>query len=91
MGENGLSPDIDVGLGAASRQAVMQSISTKGVASVVAEHDRPHLNEAALVAGSNPEVDELQQEHYDLLVTDNEIGPGVDVVSPPNSVTPNSA
>ena len=62
MGENGLSPDIDVGLGAASRQAVMQSISTKGVASVVAEHDRPHLNEVALVAGSNPEVDELQQE-----------------------------
>ena len=62
LGENGLTPDISVGLGSASKQAVMRSITAKGVASVIEERIRPHLNEAALVAGSNPEVDELQQE-----------------------------
>ena len=49
-------------LGGAPKQEVMGSISAKGVDSVIEEHDRPHLNEAALVAGSNPEVDELEAE-----------------------------
>jgi hypothetical protein len=40
----------------------VQSVSTHGIASVIQEHDRPHLNEAALVSGSNPEVDELEAE-----------------------------
>jgi len=62
MGENGLPPDINVGLGAASKQAVMRSLWANGVASVIEEHNRAHLNEAALVAGSNPEVDEMEQE-----------------------------
>jgi C-terminal processing protease CtpA/Prc len=61
-GEYGLKPDIDVPLGTASKETVMRSISTKGVDSVIEEHDRPHLNEAALVAQSSPEVDELEAE-----------------------------
>jgi C-terminal processing protease CtpA/Prc len=61
-GENGLAPDIPVGIGKALKKDVMRSITTKGVASVVNEHDRAHLNEAALVSGSNPEVDELEAE-----------------------------
>ena len=61
-GENGLTPDINVGMGPAGKKEVMRSITTKGVASVTNEHDRPHLNEAALVSGSNPEVDELEAE-----------------------------
>jgi C-terminal processing protease CtpA/Prc len=61
-GALGLKPDIEVAPGAASKAEIMQSISTKGIASVTEEHDRPHLNEAALVAGSNPEVDELEAE-----------------------------
>jgi hypothetical protein len=40
----------------------MESVSAKGVGSVTEEEDLPHLNEAALVAGSNPEVDELEAE-----------------------------
>ncbi len=59
---DGLSPDIFVALGAPSKDVVMQSITKNGVASVVEEHNRPHLNEAALVSGSNPEVDELEAE-----------------------------
>jgi hypothetical protein len=61
-GENGLSPDISVGMGAVSKKEVMQSITANGVESVIEEHDRPHLNEAALVSGSNPDLDELEAE-----------------------------
>jgi C-terminal processing protease CtpA/Prc len=61
-GEDGLKPDIDVAPGVAPKEELMRSISTKGVKSVIEEHDLPHLNEAALVAGSNPEVDELEAE-----------------------------
>jgi len=61
-GENGLTPDIRVGIGSAVKKEIMRSIKSKGVASVIDERDRPHLNEAALVSGSNPEVDELEAE-----------------------------
>ena len=61
-GENGLTPDIGVGIGIARKKEVMRSITAKGVESVIEEHDRAHLNEAALVSGSNPEVDELEAE-----------------------------
>jgi len=61
-GEEGLKPDIDVPQGPAPKEALMQSVSAKGVGSVIEEEDLPHLNEAALVAGSNPEVDELEAE-----------------------------
>jgi len=61
-GEEGLKPDIDVAEGATPKETLMASVTAKGVESVIEEHDLPHLNEAALVAGSNPEVDELEAE-----------------------------
>ena len=61
-GEEGLKPDIDVAQGAAPKERLMQSVTAKGVESVIQEHDLPHLNEAALVAESDPEVDELEAE-----------------------------
>lgn len=61
-GEKGLTPDISVGLGGASKADVMRSISMKGVESIIKERGRAHLNEAALVSRSNPEVDELEAE-----------------------------
>ena len=60
-GEMGLTPDIAAGLGAPKAE-VMASITAKGIESVTEERDRPHLNEAALVSGSNPEVDEIEAE-----------------------------
>ncbi len=42
-GENGLTPDISVGMGTVSKKEVMRSITAKGVGSVIEEHDRPHL------------------------------------------------
>jgi len=61
-GENGLEPDISVGLGASSKTELMASITSKGIDSVTEEYDRPHLNETALAAGRNPELDELEAE-----------------------------
>jgi hypothetical protein len=65
-GENGILPDINVSLdtapGAHSKAEILHSISTRGIPSVTTEHDRPHLNEAALVSGSNPEIDEIKAE-----------------------------
>ena len=60
--ENGLIPDISVGLGSVAKADIMKSITAKGIASVVLEQSRPHLNEAALVAHTNPEVDEIEAE-----------------------------
>ena len=57
-----LTPDIDAGLDGARKKELMASITAKGVDSVVEEHDRAHLNEAALVSRSDPEVDELEAE-----------------------------
>jgi hypothetical protein len=62
LGAGGLKPDISVPPGPESRADLVQSVSIHGIASVVQEHDRPHLNEAALVSGSNPEVDEIEAE-----------------------------
>jgi hypothetical protein len=62
LGISGLKPDISAPPGSASRAELVQSVSAHGIASVIQEHDRPHLNEAALVSGSNPEVDELEAE-----------------------------
>jgi len=61
-GEGGLMPDISIGIGAANKPDVMKSITSSGVGSVVQEQSRPHLNEAALVAHNNPEVDEIEAE-----------------------------
>jgi hypothetical protein len=61
-GEQGLNPDIVVDPGADPIADLMQTVTQKGVDSVVQEYGLPHLNEAALVAGSNPEIDELEAE-----------------------------
>jgi hypothetical protein len=83
-GENGLTPDIEVGLGDSAKGDVMTRIAAKGVASVVDEHDRPHLTEAALVSGSNPELDELEAEQNgqkDNPVIDRQLQRALDAVT----------
>jgi C-terminal processing protease CtpA/Prc len=84
-GENGLTPDISVGLGTASKRDLMRSVTAKGVASVTSEHDRPHLNEAALVSGSNPDVDELQAEQLgrrpEAVLIDRQLERALDLVT----------
>jgi len=61
-GEEGLAPDIRADPGSDPVAKLMQSVTEKGVDSVVEEYGFPHLNEAALVSGSNPEIDEFVAE-----------------------------
>ena len=56
----GLQPDIAIAMPPETKREVMQLSREKGIAAVVNETERQRLNEAALVAGRNPEIDELE-------------------------------
>ena len=53
----GLRPDIEVAQDDETRTAIMKEALEKGMAPFVFETERAKLNEAALVAGTNPEID----------------------------------
>ena len=56
----GLAPDLAIAFSPDQKHEIFQQSLTKGMASFAFEADRPHLNEAALLAGTNPEVDPAQ-------------------------------
>jgi hypothetical protein len=56
----GVKPDLPVDVSAEITAAVLQHGLEKGAGSLVVESDRPRMNEAALVAGTNPEIDAMQ-------------------------------
>ncbi len=57
---DGVTPDLPVAMPIADKREIFQQSVTKGMASYVFEADRPHLNEAALLAGTNPEIEAAQ-------------------------------
>lgn len=54
---DGLKPDLPVEMSMAEKRQIFQLSAEKGMGPFVYETDRPHLNEAALLAGTNPEID----------------------------------
>ncbi len=56
-----LAPDIAVSLPPEVKREIFTQSLTKGMAPFIFEEDRPHLNEAALLAGTNPEIEALQE------------------------------
>jgi C-terminal processing protease CtpA/Prc len=56
----GLKPDLPVEMPAADKRLVFQQSVEKGMHQFVFEVERPHMNEAALLAGRNPELDALE-------------------------------
>lgn len=58
---DGVPPDLPVTLPIATKREIFQASLTKGMEPYIFESDRPHLNEAALLAGTNPEIDAAQQ------------------------------
>lgn len=54
----GLRPDIEVPQDEEMRKAILSGALEKGMAPFVFEQERSQLNEAALVAGTNPEIDD---------------------------------
>jgi C-terminal processing protease CtpA/Prc len=56
---DGIRPDLPVEMPAADKRQIFQLSAEKGMGPFVYETGRPHMNEAALLAGTNPEVEEL--------------------------------
>jgi hypothetical protein len=56
----GLKPDVPVEMPMADKRQIFQQSPQSGMNQFVFENERPHLNEAALLAGRNPEIDALE-------------------------------
>ena len=56
----GLKPDVSVEMAAADKKEVFQTSREKGMTPFVTENSRPHLNEAALISGKNPELEAME-------------------------------
>jgi hypothetical protein len=54
---DGTKPDLPVEMSLADKQQIFQLSGEKGMGPFVYEPGRPHMNEAALLAGTNPEVE----------------------------------
>ncbi len=57
----GLKPDFQVALNSEDKNRLMRVGIEKGVSGLVFDKERPRRNEAALVAGTIPEIDDYQQ------------------------------
>ena len=53
----GVKPDLPVEMPLADKKQIFMVAGEKGMSQFVYETERPHLNEAALIAGTNPEID----------------------------------
>ena len=58
----GLEPDLEVPQSPEDKKAILDGMLEKGVAGFVFETGRERMNEAALVAGTNPEIDAQDSE-----------------------------
>jgi Peptidase family S41 len=57
----GVKPDLPVELSPAQKHQIFTLSMQRGLTTFVFERERPHFNEAALIAGTNPEFDIRQQ------------------------------
>jgi Peptidase family S41 len=53
----GVSPDLPVEMAVAEKRQIFQSSSEKGMGPFIYDTGRPHMSEAALLAGTNPELE----------------------------------
>lgn len=56
----GLKPDVFVEMPPADKREVFQQSREKGMTPFVVEVERPHLNEAALMSGRNPDIEAME-------------------------------
>ena len=57
----GVKPDLPVQMSMPEKRQIFQTSIEKGMGPYVFETERAHLNEAALIAGTNPELDPAEQ------------------------------
>jgi hypothetical protein len=60
---DGLVPDIAVAFPKQQQDAVLALADQSGVSEYIFDEERPHTNEAALVAGKNPDLDAYEADH----------------------------
>jgi Peptidase family S41 len=60
----GVKPDLPVEMSLAEKREIFQLSATEGMEPFVYETERPHMNEAALLAGTNPEVDATEAQSH---------------------------
>lgn len=58
---NGLKPDLPVEMSIFDKRQILQASVEKGMAPFVYDAERPRFNEAALIAGTNPELESGEQ------------------------------
>jgi carboxyl-terminal processing protease len=58
---DGVKPDLPVELPLAQKHQIFSQSAQRGLTAFVFERERPHFNEAALIAGTNPEIEIRQQ------------------------------
>ena len=58
---DGIQPDLSVDLSPVEKRQIFQASQSKGMGPFIHETERPHLNEAALIAGTNPELETSEQ------------------------------
>jgi hypothetical protein len=56
----GVKPDVPVEMSASDKRQIFQQSAEKGMSQFVFEAERPHFNEAALLAGTNPDIDAIE-------------------------------
>jgi hypothetical protein len=57
---SGIQPDVPVEMSATDKREVFQQSREKGMTPFIVEAERPHLNEAALISGKNPELEAME-------------------------------
>ena len=62
---DGLMPDIAVTFAEPQQDAVLALADQNGVSDYIFDEERPHTNEAALIAGKNPDLDAYEADHAD--------------------------
>jgi hypothetical protein len=53
----GVKPDLPVEMSLSEKRQIFQSSSEKGMGPYIYDTGRPHMSEAALLAGTNPELE----------------------------------
>ena len=57
---DGIKPDLPVEMSLVDKRQIFQRCGEQGMGPFVYESERPHMNEAALIAGTNPELDAVE-------------------------------
>ncbi len=78
----GAKPDLPVEMPPAQKRQIFVASAQRGMSPFVFETERPHFNEAALIAGTNPEFETRQQRrNADDILRDAVLQRAVDVIT----------